>query len=71
MLVIIRIYQQKGTILLNCGLHCNLTSFNNVPSGSGLGWLEMAGNGWTLLEIAGMAKNGWKWLEWLEMAGNG
>ena len=23
----------------------------------------MAGNGWTLLEIAGMAEHGWKWLE--------
>ena len=46
----------------------------------------MAGNGWKLLkmpgiagnclkwqellEIAGNSKNGWKWLEWLEMAGN-
>ena len=28
--------------------------------------MEMAGNGWTFLEVAG---HGWKRLEWLEAAG--
>ena len=33
-----------------------------------LEWLDMVGNGRTLLEVAGMACNGWKCLE---MVGNG
>ena len=40
-------------------------------SWNGLKWLEIAGNGWKLLEMAeisGMAGNGWKWLG---MAENG
>ena len=36
--------------------------------------LEMTGNGWNQMEIAGndlewldMAENGWKWLNWLKI----
>ena len=37
-----------------------------VIAGSGLLWLEVAGSGWKVLEIAGMADVPgyvWKWLE--------
>ena len=31
-------------------------------AGSGSKWVKMAGNGWTLLEMANNGQIGWKWL---------
>ena len=40
-----------------------------MTENSGKG-LDMAGNGWKWLEMAGIAENGLKRLEWLNMTGN-
>ena len=36
---------------------------------NGLKWLDMAGNGWKLLEWLEIAEHSKKWLGWLDMAG--